>query len=77
MGNSVISAIAAFPFHVRLQTQQPEEVSFTGIDCLVVIISEVCAIGGGELCVLAAADGILRTRDGGFFLLDPARENEE
>ena len=76
IGNSVISAIAV-PFHVRLQTQQPSAVSITGIDCLVAIISEVCAIGGGELYVLAAADGTLRTRDGGFFLLDPAREGEE
>ena len=35
-------------------------------------LGEVCTVSGGRLVVLAAADGILRTRDGGFFLLDPA-----
>ena len=35
-------------------------------------IGEVCSISGGTLVVLAASDGPLRTRDGGFFLLNPA-----
>ena len=35
-------------------------------------IGEVCTISGGTLVVLAASDGPLRTRDGGFFLLNPA-----
>lgn len=39
-------------------------------------VGEVCSIGGGELTVLAASDGPLRTRDSGFFLLDPARETD-
>lgn len=42
----------------------------------VLTVGEVCSIGGGELTVLAASDGPLRTRDGGFFLLDPARETD-
>lgn len=40
-------------------------------------ISQVCTISGGELCVLAGTDGPLRTRDGGYFLLDPARETDD
>lgn len=36
-----------------------------------VTIGEVCSISEGDLVVLAADDGILRTRDGGFFLLNP------
>lgn len=40
----------------------------------VLTVGEVCSISTGELTVLAASDGPLRTRDGGFFLLDPARE---
>ena len=35
-------------------------------------IGEVCTISSGTLVVLAASDGPLRTRDGGFFLLNPA-----
>jgi hypothetical protein len=68
-----LSPAAAVDCHV-----QPSAVSTIALtDRMVVNISEVCAIGGGELCVLAASDGILRTREGGFFLLDPAREEPE
>ena len=66
-------AVAVVDCHV-----QPSAVSTIALtDRMVVDISEVCAIGSGELCVLAASDGILRTREGGFFLLDPAREEPE
>ena len=34
-------------------------------------VGEACSVSGGELTVLATSDGPLRTRDGGFFLLDP------
>lgn len=34
-------------------------------------IGEVCSVTGGRLVVLAASDGPLRTRDGGYILLDP------
>ena len=68
-----LSPVAAVNCHV-----QPLAVSTIALtDRMVVNISEVCAIGSGELCVLAASDGILRTREGGFFLLDPAREEPE
>jgi len=35
-------------------------------------IGEVCAVGSDTIVVLAASDGPLRTRDGGYFLLNPA-----
>ena len=34
-------------------------------------IGEVCSVSGGTIVVLAASDGPLRTRDGGYLLLDP------
>ena len=34
-------------------------------------IGEVCTVDSGTIVVLAASDGPLRTRDGGFFLLNP------
>lgn len=40
----------------------------------VLAIGEVCSVSTGELYVLAASDGPLRTRDGGYILLDPAGE---
>lgn len=43
-----------------------------------VTVTQVCSTNvGGTFLVLAASDGILRTSDGGYLLLDPARENEE
>ena len=42
-----------------------------------VSVGEVCAVSGGLLTVLASTDGPLRTRDGGYFLLDPAGEDQE
>ena len=36
------------------------------------IIGEVCSVSGGTIVVLAASDGPLRTRDGGYLLLNPA-----
>lgn len=34
-------------------------------------VSQVCSVSGGELYVLAATDGILRTKTGGYILLAP------
>ena len=34
-------------------------------------IGEVCTVDSGTIVVLAASDGPLRTRDGGYFLLNP------
>lgn len=35
-------------------------------------VSEVCSVSIGDIVVLAASDGPLRTKDGGYILLDPA-----
>ena len=40
-------------------------------------VGEVCSVSDGTLVVLAASDGPLRTRDGGYFLLDPATNPPE
>lgn len=41
-------------------------------DSLEMTVGEVCSICGGRIVVLAASDGPLRTKDGGYFLLNPA-----
>ena len=40
-------------------------------------IGEVCSVSPGTIVVLAASDGPLRTRDGGYLLLDPATNPPE
>lgn len=40
-------------------------------------LGEVCTINGGSIVVLAGSDGPFRTRDGGYFLLDPAKNPPE
>jgi hypothetical protein len=40
-------------------------------------IGEVCSVTPGTIVVLAAADGPLRTRNGGYFLLNPATNPPE
>ena len=41
------------------------------------IVAEVCSVSSGELMVLAGTDGPLRFKDGGYWLLDPAKEQED
>ena len=40
-------------------------------------VAEVCSVSDGELMVLASTDGPLRFKDGGYWLLDPAKEDED
>lgn len=35
-------------------------------------LGEVCTVNSGTIVALAASDGPLRTRNGGYFLLNPA-----
>ena len=41
------------------------------------VVAEVCSVSSGELLVLAGSDGPLRFKDGGYWLLDPAKEQED
>ena len=41
------------------------------------IVAEVCSVSSGEILVLAGTDGPLRFKDGGYWLLDPAREQSD
>lgn len=40
-------------------------------------IGEVCSVSPGTIVVLAGIDGPLRTRDGGYLLLNPAENPPE
>lgn len=43
----------------------------------VLTLGEVCTVSSGTVVVLAAADGPLRTRNGGYLLLNPATNPPE
>lgn len=57
-----------------LTVTQPDQAALkvTPVQPSVLTIGEVCTVSSGTLVVLAASDGPLRTRDGGYFLLNPA-----
>jgi hypothetical protein len=40
-------------------------------------VGEVCSVGTGRVVVLAASDGPLRTKSGGYILLNPATNPPE
>lgn len=53
------------------------QLTVTPVEGVQLTIGEVCSVSGGTIVVLAASDGPLRTRDGGYFLLNPATNPPE
>jgi len=60
--------------HVSVSAQDSSKLAVAECPHLTMTISEVCVISGGDITVLAASDGPLRTKDGSYILLDPERE---
>ena len=58
-------------------TEDNAQLSFVPVEGASLTVGEVCSISGGTLVVLAASDGPLRTRDGGYLLLNPATNPPE
>ena len=56
---------------------EPTVLKVTPVEGASLTIGEVCSVSPGTIVVLAASDGPLRTRDGGFLLLDPATNPPE
>jgi len=46
--------------------------ALTPVQQATLTLDGVCTVSSDTIVVLAASDGPLRTRDGGYFLLDPA-----
>ena len=44
---------------------------------LTLAVGEVCSVSGGTVVVFAGSDGPFRTKDGGYFLLNPATNPPE
>lgn len=67
-------SLSATPTSQPVLTVTPEEqpaLTVQAVPQVRIIIGEVCSVGRGTIVVLAASDGPLRTRDGGYFLLNP------
>lgn len=66
-----LGVVPASPAVVGVAPVAPAVLSVTPQEGCTLTIGEVCSVTGGRLVVLAASDGPLRTRDGGYILLDP------
>lgn len=56
---------------LSISSLAPASIALTPTEPLALIVAEVCSVCSGTLVVLAASDGPLRTKDGGYFLLNP------
>lgn len=56
---------------------EPPVLKVTPVEGASLTVGEVCSVSPGTIVVLAASDGPLRTRDGGYLLLNPATNPPE
>jgi hypothetical protein len=56
---------------------EPPVLKVTPVEGASLAVGEVCSVSPGTIVVLAASDGPLRTRDGGYLLLNPATNPPE
>lgn len=74
------AAISVEPADIASLTVMPSaaaELSVTPGQAAELAIGEVCSISGGTIVVLAASDGPLLTKNGGYLLLNPATNPPE
>lgn len=63
---------------VAAEKTEPAAMSLDLAEPLRITVGKVCSISGGTIVVLAGKDGLpLRTKNGGYFLLDPATNPKE
>lgn len=67
----------AAPAALHVAPQACASLGVTPTDGCTLTIGEVCSVSSGTLVVLAGSDGPLRTRDGGYLLLNPATNPPE
>jgi hypothetical protein len=72
-----LGVVPAGPAVVGVPPGEPAMVGVTPQEGCTLTIGEVCSVASGTIVVLAASDGPLRTRDGGYLLLNPATNPPE
>jgi len=65
------------PLSLSLGKPNPASLQVEQSGALRLTVGEVCDASGGTLVVLAAKDGPLRTKNGGYLLLNPATNPSE
>lgn len=65
------------PLSLSLGKPNPAVLQVAQSGALRLTVGEVCGVSGGTLVVLAAEDGPLRTKNGGYLLLNPATNPSE
>ncbi len=68
------SALAVVPTEQPSLAVTPAEqaaLAVTPVQQATLALGEVCTVSSDTIVVLAASDGPMRTRDGGYFLLNP------
>ena len=72
-----LSVVPTSPASLDVTPQNGASLLVTPVDGCELTIGEVCGVTPGTIVVLAASDGPLRTRDGGYLLLNPATNPPE
>lgn len=57
---------------LAVTSSEQAALAVTPVQQATLTIGEVCTVSDDTIVVLAASDGPLRTRDGGYILLDPS-----
>lgn len=69
----VVSAVKpTAPSALTVKPTASSALTVTPVGKSTLTLGEICTVSRGTIVVLAASDGPLRTRDGGYFLLNPA-----
>jgi hypothetical protein len=76
-GAAEMELTAEQPAALDMQQAGQAEVEITLVGGAELTLGEVCNVSGGTLVVLAGSDGPFRTKGGGYFLLDPAKNPPE
>ena len=66
-----LEVIPAEPAFIGVTPAAPSALQVIPQNGCTLTIGEICSVSSGTIVVLAAADGPLRLRDGGYLLLDP------
>lgn len=72
VSSAVLTATAVASATISGTPAEQAAPALTPVQQATLTLDGVCTVSSDTIVVLAASDGPLRTRDGGYFLLDPA-----
>lgn len=72
MGQPALAVVLTEQPALAVTPSEQAALTVTPVGKSTLTIGEVCTVSRGTIVVLAASDGPLRTRNGGYILLNPA-----